>query len=197
MRYAKLRNIKSLYFGYEEIARSLGIGMASARVSANRYVKQGMLIRAKRNIYILRDRWEALGDADKFALANITQAPSYISLMTAMGYHGVTTQIQRNFIESIALKRTKEIRVGEDTLRYVKVDKKLYFGFIRKNNFFIATPEKALLDAVYLKSLGRYDFDITSVDFGKINGPAVKGMIGKFPKRTKELLYGSGYTKRA
>ena len=47
MNIAKLRTIKKLYFGYEEIARSLGVAAASARVSANRYVRQGLLIRLK------------------------------------------------------------------------------------------------------------------------------------------------------
>ena len=47
----------------------------------------------------------------KFIIANIYQVPSYISLMTALDYYEITTQMQRDFIESVILKRTvtKEI----------------------------------------------------------------------------------------
>jgi predicted transcriptional regulator of viral defense system len=197
MNYAKIRNIQKLYFGYEELARALGISGPSARVTANRYVKQGIIVRVKRNIYVLGERWSAIDSAGKFVIASVAQTPSYISLMTAMEHYQVTTQMQRGFIESVALKRTKEVIVGEDTLRYSKIDKKLYFGFVRKDGYFIATPEKALLDAAYLTSLGRYDFDATSVDFNRFDRSAMRAMIGKFPKRTKELLLDHGYLKKA
>ena len=39
MKYFKLRDIKKLYFGYEDIARILGISQNSAKISAHRYVK--------------------------------------------------------------------------------------------------------------------------------------------------------------
>jgi predicted transcriptional regulator of viral defense system len=83
MKFLELHTIHKLYFGYEEIARALGISPASARVSASRYVRQGLLVRVKRNMYVLREVWNALGRAEKFVLVNMGQTPSYISLMTA------------------------------------------------------------------------------------------------------------------
>ena len=101
MKLNELRRIKKLYFGWDELARALGITGDSARVAASRYVRQGLLVRVKRNLYILRETWDACGREEKFVIANMGQVPSYISLTTAMDYYGITTQMQQDFFESL------------------------------------------------------------------------------------------------
>jgi predicted transcriptional regulator of viral defense system len=197
MNIAKLRTIKKLYFGYEEIARSLGVAAASARVSANRYVRQGLLIRLKRNIYAVKDKWDNLSEDELFCLANICQVPSYVSLMTALGYYGITTQVQRKFVESIAVKRTKELIIDGTVFNYVKINKKLYGGFVKKGGFFIAAPEKALLDALYLKSLKRYSFDLGSIDFSKVNMAKLRELAKRYPRKLIKLLGEYGHIRKA
>lgn len=197
MNYAKLMNIRKAYFGYEEIARTLGIAPRSARVCATRYVKQGLLVRIKRNIYVLREKWAALTIEEKFTLANLIQVPSYISLMTALSYYELTTQIQRDFIESVALKRTKQVEVGKTLFNFTKVDKKLYHGFSREKGFFIASPEKAFLDAVYLMSIKRYNLDTSSIDFSKFDPSKIKALVRLFPEKTKKFMETHGYLTKA
>ncbi len=197
MNYTKLKDIKKTYFGYEEIARALDIAPQSARVSANRYVSQGVLLRVKRNIYMLKDRWDALTSEERFAIANIVQVPSYVSFMSALDYYEVTTQVQRNFIESAALKRTKEIGVAGATFNYTRISKALYFGFVREKDFFIATPEKALLDAVYMMSLKRYNLDLSSIDRNKLDMAKIRLIARKYPLKTREDLRQYGYISKA
>ncbi|MCX5666225.1 MAG: hypothetical protein NT036_04185 [Candidatus Omnitrophica bacterium] len=197
MNYAKLKGIKRIYFGCEEISKALGITSESARVTANRYFKQGILLRVKRNIYVLKDRWEALTREEKFGIANLVQVPSYVSLMSALDYYEITTQVQRDFIESIAVRRTKEINISGTALHFKKINKSLYFGFIREKNFFIATPEKAFLDAMYLTSFSRYNLDISSIDRDRLNMVKIKVIAEKFPKKTRELLKKYGYIAKA
>lgn len=194
--YLRIRKIKKLYFGYTEIAKALRIKPGSARVTANRYVKNSVLIRIKRNLYLLREKWENLGIEDRFILANIIQVPSYISLMTAMSYYGITTQIQQDFIESIATTRTKEIKIDEMSFNYTKIKRGLYFSFYRQKGIFIATPEKAFLDALYLMSINRYKFDLTSLDLSKIDKPKLRRLAKKFPIKTRRLVEGYGYFKK-
>jgi predicted transcriptional regulator of viral defense system len=196
MKFAELKQITKLHFGYEEIARMLGISIDAARVSACRYVKQGLLVRLKRNLYVLRDRWESLDREEMFRIANVLQVPSYVSLMTALDYYQITTQMQRDFCESIAVKRTREIEVDDTLFNFSRVNERLYFGFRRERGFFIATPEKALLDAFYLASLKKYRFDVTSIDPGKMNASALKKMARKFPGKTQDLLRIHGYLKK-
>ena len=164
MKILELNKIRKFYFGYEEISKVLGISLQSSKVSANRYIKQGLLIRIKRNIYVLKERWNRIEGDEQFILANLIQVPSYISLMTALDYYEITTQIQRGFIESIVVKRTKEIEIENSVFNYTKISPNLYFGFRKEKDFFIATPEKAFLDALYLMSHGRYSLDIDSID---------------------------------
>jgi len=193
MKIGELNSIKRLYFGYEDIARALKIDPASAKVSASRYVRLRLLMRMKRNIYVPRERWQAASREERFALANLGQTPSYISLMTALDYHEITTQVQRGLIESVAVKRTKEISLYGTIFRYTKINRLRYYGFIRQQEFFIATPEKAFLDAVYLMSFGRYALDLTAIDADKLNLKEIRRMSRNYPLRTRRLIEKHGY----
>lgn len=197
MKLKELNKIKKLYFGYEEIAKGFGISGSSAKVTASRYVRQGLLLRIKRNMYVRREVWNAARIEDKFLLANLGQVPSYISLTSALEYYEVTTQVLRDFFESVAIKRTKEINLNGSVFRYTKVNSSLYFGFKREKDFFIATPEKALLDAFYLMSYGRYSLDISALDVTKIDGDEVKRLSTGFPLKTRSMLKKYGYFETA
>ncbi len=193
MKVLDLTRIRKPYFGYEDLARVLGITPASARVAASRYARQGVLIRVRRNLYVLREAWNAGGMEQRFQLANIAQAPSYISLSTALAYYEVTTQIQRDFFESVAIKRTREIHINGTIFRYAKINPALYWGFRKERQFFIATPEKALLDAFYLMSYGRYGLDVPALDADKLDRAEIKRLISRFPLKTRSLLERYGY----
>ncbi|MCF8111122.1 MAG: hypothetical protein K9J85_06500 [Desulfobacteraceae bacterium] len=197
MKLEELRRIRKLYFGYEELTRILDISPASAKVAASRYVRQGLLVRVKRNLYMLRETWEKAGIEEKFVIANLGQVPSYISLMTALDYYGITTQVQRDFFESAALMRTKQIRVEQTVFRYTRISKELYSGFGREKGFFIASPEKALLDAFYLMSYGRYALDLSAINAESLDFDQIASMSQKFPLKTRKLLKKNGYLTAA
>jgi predicted transcriptional regulator of viral defense system len=193
MKLQELNEIKKPYFGYEEIARVFGISLDSAKVTASRYVRQGLLLRVKRNLYVKRAVWTAATIQEKLSLANLTQVPSYISLTTALEYYEITTQMLRNFYESVALKRTKEVNVNGSIFRYTKLASNLYFGFKKEKGIFIATPEKALLDAFYLMSYGRYSPDISALNATKLDRGEIKRLSQAFPSRTQRMLKKYGY----
>jgi len=193
MKLLRLNNISKFYFGCEDIAKALGISADSAKVTASRYAKKGILVRVKRNMYVLRDVWKAAGREEKFVLANLGQVPSYISLMSALDYYEITTQVQRDFFESVAIKRTKEIYIDGSIFRYIKVNSALYFGFKKEKDFFIATPEKALVDAFYLMSYGRYALDISALSTEKLDGEEIRRISKDFPLKTQNMLKKYGY----
>ncbi|MBU2034341.1 MAG: type IV toxin-antitoxin system AbiEi family antitoxin domain-containing protein [Candidatus Omnitrophica bacterium] len=197
MNYTKIRQLNKLYFNYRDISRAFRISLGSSRVAATRLVKSGDLTRIKRNFYVLSQKWNSSSLEERFILANLIQVPSYISLMTALSYYEATTQVQRDFIESVVYYRTKLVEVMDSSFNYSKINRKLYFGFVKLKGFFIATAEKAFLDAFYLKSLRKYNFDITSVDFNKLNMKLIVSMAGKYPLLTRKLLLKYGYLKKA
>ena len=189
----QLINIKKPFFGYQDIARVLNISPESARVSAHRYTKNGILVRIKPNIFVLAEKWKNHSVENRFEVANMIQVPSYISLTTALEYYGITTQIQRDFIESISIRRTTSKAVGTLTFQYSKLQENLYFAFEKRDNFYIAQPEKAILDAVYLLSLGRYSLDIPAISTSRIDRNQLQLLSGKFPDRTIKLLRKYGF----
>jgi len=197
MKALDLNKIRKPCFGYEEIARIRGIGLASAKVTASRYARQGLLLRLKKNLYVLREVWNAAGKEDKFRFANLVQSPSYVSLMTALDYYEITTQVQQDFFESMAVRRTKEFQVNSCVFRYSKIDEKLYFGFRKEKGVFIASPEKALLDAFYLMSYGRYALDISALDAEKLDRQMIKQLSSEFPLKTRKMLKKHGYLQAA
>ncbi len=183
MNALKLNQIQKLYFSTADIARFLNITLESARVTASRYVKKNVLVRLKRDLYLSSSQITTLKESEWFRIANIIQTPSYVSLTTALSYHGLSTQQQQNYVESVASKRTKSVSINQHTFSYSLVKENLYDGFELREDFFIAIPEKALVDAVYLTSLGRYTCDFYAIDFRRID----KTQVLKFIKRTNRI----------
>jgi len=176
------------FFSKEEVARTLGISRNSAGVLCTRYVKKGLLTRLKRDVYARTETLRNLQEMDLFRIANFFQVPSYISLTTALSYHGMTTQVQRNVFESICIKRSKTFHRGGFVFRYIKIDPKLYAGFEREKGVFIASPEKAVMDCFYLASMGRYPLDVSSLDLSRLDSQAINQVMRIYPSRTVEYF---------
>ncbi|MBI1870267.1 MAG: hypothetical protein HYS07_03635 [Chlamydiae bacterium] len=77
--------------------------------------------------------------------------PSYISLQTALYYHEMISQIPEN-IYAISLSRTKIYKTPLGTFSIHRIHPNFFFGFeiIGKGIAKMASPEKALLDLLYL-----------------------------------------------
>ncbi|HEY5122140.1 MAG TPA: hypothetical protein VIK14_00230 [Ignavibacteria bacterium] len=176
------------YFTVENVAELLGIQNTSASVFCSRYAKRGLLIKLKNNYYITSYKLQILSTDELFTIANILQVPSYISFMTGLAYYEVTTQVQRNSIESVSLKRSSIFEPESLNFRYYKLNKNYYFDFERKNNIFIATKEKCFLDSVYLYSFGKYKIDFSSLDFSKLDKKRIKILFKNYPKKTINIV---------
>ena len=181
----KLNRTNQLILSTSDISRILGISIESSRVTASRYVSKGLLVRLKRDMYIPMERFRILEVRDQFRIANLLQTPSYVSLTTALSYWGISTQQQQNFVESIALKRTKTVVTDSHTFTYSLIKEACYNGFEQKEDFFIATAEKAMADCVYLTSLGRYTLDIHAIDFSRIDMKKMQNYIDQTNRITK------------
>lgn len=186
MNYSKFRELnKKLYFKVNDVAALLKVKPASARVICHRYARKGLFISLKNNFYILAEQWEKSGTGDFYRIANFLQVPSYISFTSALSYHGATTQVQRNFIESACVRRSKQYRIRETVFNFFKLKKELYFDFRNAGNLFMASAEKAFLDSVYLQAYGKYKFDNAAVDHSKLNKSRIRLLLKRFPEKIK------------
>lgn len=121
-------------------------------VRLNKYVKAGKLIRVRRGLYA-KDK-----SYDKFELATRIFTPSYISFETALAKAGIIFQFYGQIL--IASYVTREVIVDGKTYSYKRVRDSIltnHAGIEAKNNYYIATPERAFLDVVYLSR--DYHFD--------------------------------------
>lgn len=122
----------------------------------NRYVKAGKLNAIRRGIYS-KDK-----NYDKYELATKIYTPSYISLETALGAAGITFQLYGQIF--VVSYTTKEIECDEQKYSYNKIKDTILTnqaGIESRENYNIASPERAFLDVVYLHK--DYHFDNLSI----------------------------------
>jgi hypothetical protein len=125
------------------------------------YVKQKSLIRLARGVFAKNK------DYDPKELANSIYAPSYISFETVLREAGVIFQYYDTIF--VASKWSKTMAVDKYTFTFRKLKDAVLFnpaGIANKDNYSIATPERAFLDMIYL--FPNYYFDnLRSINWEK------------------------------
>ena len=134
----------------QQLAVTLGLGPASARVRLNRLVERGVLARPLRGRY-------CLVSADHLAVAAGIYQPSYVSMLAAFEFHGTTTQAARiiDVINPVHSGRMSlNLESGRFEVRFVKVQGPLMYGYMRvfRNGAAasVAEKEKAIVDTILL-----------------------------------------------
>jgi predicted transcriptional regulator of viral defense system len=145
-------------FGAANLA-PIGEDRAYLNIILSRFVKRGMMVRLRKNLYVARsyldhtDRKGLFSDYVEF-IANKLYSPSYLSLDYVLYESNMLTEIPRN-ITSVGLRKTDQFSNELGNFIYHKVKEELFHGFavIKKGNFSIlkATKAKALFDFLYLR----------------------------------------------
>lgn len=131
--------------------------------SLERFAKKGILKRVARGVYC-----SSLYTPEKFEIATTLYQPSYISFESALNFYGIL--IQTPFIvTSATLKKTKHIKTSYGEFQYTHIDEEKFFGYEKIRNFLIATPEKSLIDELYLVSKGFRKISIEELELKTIN----------------------------
>ena len=76
----------------------------------------------------------------------------------------------------------------ETVFSYVKLQSRCYGDFVKLDGMFIATKEKAFLDAAYLYSFGKYKFDVDSLDLKKLDLKKLTKQLKVYPQKTKDTV---------
>lgn len=120
-------------------------------VQLNRWVKSGKLIQLKRGTYILNEIYQKKA-VNHFYIANNLVWPSYISLEKALEHWGLIPEAVHEYT-SITSKRPQSIKTKIANFSYRNIKSSLFWGYQSFTQsdlvYFIATPEKALLDLFY------------------------------------------------
>jgi len=84
-----------------------------------------------------------------------------------------------------AVGRERGIEYQGVTIEFSKISQGLFFGFTLRDRFYMATPQKALLDALHSrKRLPTPD----ELDLEGIREDALQEMAGKFPKTVSKRV---------
>ena len=148
------------------------------------YVKRKALIRLTRGVF-------AKGkDFNPKELATSIYIPSYISFETVLRESGIIFQHYQSIF--VASKWPKDIKIGGYDIVFRKLKDIVLFnstGIICKDNYCIATPERAFLDTVYLFPDYYFD-DLRSIDWDKCSDLVKiydnKQLIGRLDKYRQE-----------
>lgn len=187
MKFLKLLGKVPSAFTTQHVAEALSIKPASASRLCQRYVRQGFFISIKRNLYIVKEFYMGMPQRHRLYIGNEIQKPSYISFLTALHHYHIASA-PFYLIESVSRHQTLERQVGHNIFQYHRFPQKLFFSFVADRGLKIATPEKALLDSLYLYSLGRYPINLRHINLEHIDYKMLYKLSEKFPRRTQKLL---------
>jgi hypothetical protein len=161
----------------------LGIKRRSAIVQASRFVKQGLLITAGRNQFLV-----SLKPIDWLAVAVEMYSPSYISLDSALNFHGLIDQIPRP-IFLCTTRRPLSKSIVTQKFAYRNVADSLFFGFQRQGNTIMALPEKAVLDKLYFARRHNVAFHADEINFNTINWDRLFEFAKHFPNTVQKEIF--------
>ena len=154
------------------------------RNQLTRWQKQGLILKLKKGLYILNKNDRKINPSRVF-IANQLYSPSYISTEYALSFYELIPERVED-ITSITTKKTISFKNDLGFFRYQHINIGCFVGFIQlkdENNlpFFIAEPEKAIVDFLYLNlkalKLDTSDIFKTSYRFQNIEGLNPKKII--------------------
>ena len=119
-------------------------------------------------------------------MANVIYFPSYISFETALSIYGIIPEVVYPII-SATFKPTRVFKLDNQVWRYLTIKKQAFTGYLRKNEYFIADPEKALADYLYFVALGKKPLN-SRLDLSRVNTKLLRKYISLFSNRRLEKL---------
>jgi predicted transcriptional regulator of viral defense system len=135
----------------------------TARSRLHYYVKTGELYPIRRGLYA-KDK-----NYDRFELANKIFTPSYISFETVLLQSGIIFQYYSQIFVACPISRTLEIDGQKYVFRKIKaVILVNSAGVERKGNYYMACPERAFLDMLYLHKDYYFDY-VGSLNWDKVH----------------------------
>lgn len=122
------------------------------RFNLNNWLKKGYLVKLRKEWYAFSECLE-IPDFGQY-IANRIYMPSYISLHSALSHYGMIPEAILK-VTSVSTRKTTEFKNDFGDYTYQKIKAEMMFGFEPKamadgRSILFATPEKALLDLLYL-----------------------------------------------
>lgn len=129
-------------------------------------------------------------DATEYDVASRIVYPSYVSLISALRFHNLTEQMPR-IIYVLSYKRHRPVPVLNGfSVEFKEIKREMMYGYGRVDGVFVASPEKAVIDMLYLNEFVEYAeeaIDSGKLDYGLLEGYAVRSGVKTLEQRVKKL----------
>lgn len=144
---ARLQGLGKPVVTTDDAALALGAQRSAATQTLKRLANAGVLKRIRHGL------WATDLNLDPLLLPEYLTAPfpSYISFQSALFFHGMVSQIP-NVIYVASLAQTRAVRTSLGTYSIHRLAPGFFGGYeaVKTSGVRLATPEKALLDTLYL-----------------------------------------------
>lgn len=182
----KLLSLQQPVLQTRDVSACLNIPTAQASKILEHLVVAGRFVR------LMRGRWATSRQIDPLILPEYLTAPfpSYVSLQTALFYHGMISQIPPT-IYAVSLARTRQYLTSFGNISIHHLHPDFFFGFEQIGQIKMATMEKALIDILYLiPAKSKLFKTLPEVEFPQsFSAKKVNAMINKITSvRTKTLV---------
>jgi predicted transcriptional regulator of viral defense system len=201
--------IKAEVFDYQTLIDALK-GLAYPRNRINDLLRQGVIVRVKKGLYIFGDRYRRQ-PYSKELLANLVYGPSYVSLDYALAYHGLIPE-RVEALTSVTPNRSRRFATPVGLFVYRQIPARAYeVGVVRveaenQQAFLIASPEKALADKIVsvrggrvasIAEMGRLleaDLRVDAVALRSLSAEKIDDYAARY--RSLKLRHLSGFLRR-
>ena len=127
-----------------------------------RWCRKGLLVKLRNEWYAFAE-YKQVPDFERY-IANRIYAPSYVSLHSALSFYGMIPEEVLS-LTSVTTLKTAKFENAFGTFSYQNIKESLFFGYEPKTILngriiLFATPEKALLDLLYLNPFYKTEEDM-------------------------------------
>ena len=192
-----LKDNRMPVFTLEDAVKVMYKPRSYASLFLQRGIKNGKFARAMRGLYYLRER------SNEYEIASHVISPSYISMVSALSYFGLTTQIP-NKVYVVSTERHKaidDVMGFEIVFRHVRPG--MMFGYHKESdgNVFMADPEKAIVDIFYFHDVNDLDYGVLEkpprINIRKLTDYAIRSGDSSVIRGVGEMLRATGHRAEA
>jgi predicted transcriptional regulator of viral defense system len=171
----------------DAIASKYKLPVPSVWQALSRLADRGLLSRVAKGIYVNR----LVRDSAPENFIKLLRPNSYVSLESALGHWGLSTQ-SSVALTCVTTGKPREYRTPEFTIVFRTISKRLYWGFTEKqtrySKYAIAEPEKALLDWIYLSMQAGLKPSLDEIEFKSIDRQRLAKYAVKYPGTVRNTL---------
>ena len=118
----------------------------------SRWNQNGKIIMLASGFYVLPDK--TTDETDLFAIAGRMYTPSFVSLESALSFHGLIPETVLT-VTSVCTRKTRRISSPLCTFIYRSIKPQYFFGYEaktgRNHRYLMASPERAVVDLLYFR----------------------------------------------